>query len=111
MIPELWVILLGVIAFLPMRFVWPRSACQSAAMAGDEGCEVGRGHANRIEDADVHEFAPCAKAVDCRRADAETARDLGHAEEILLDPGWTRSFVFRHCGMGDSGISLCYRPE
>ncbi len=32
----------------------------------------------------------------------KAARDLGHAEQIFLDPSWTRRFVFLRCGMEDS---------
>ena len=67
--------------------------------------------ADRVQDADVCEFAACAQAVDGRSADAEAARDITHAEQIFLDPSWTQRFVFLRCGMGDSGIGLCYRPK
>ena len=56
-------------------------------------------------------FTMCAEAVDRRRADAEPARDLTHAEQIFLDPSWTRRFVFLFYGMGISGIGLRDRPE
>ena len=87
------------------------SLCLSAAVPGDEGGEVGGGHANGVQDANVREFAACAEVVDRRGADAEAASDLSDTEQIPLDPSWTRRFVFPRGGMGDSWSRLWYRPE
>ena len=48
------------------------------------------------------ELAACAQPVDRRCANSEATRDLSYAEQIFLDPSWTRRFVFLRCGMGDS---------
>lgn len=82
------------------------SLCHSAAVPSDERREVGRRNSDRVQDADVRQFAARAEAVDRRGAHAEAARDLADAEQIFLDPSWTQRFVFLRCGMGNSGIRL-----
>jgi hypothetical protein len=77
----------------------------------DERGEVSRNDADGLQDANVRELAACAQAVDRRCANSEAARDLGYAEQIFLDPSWTRRFVIGGCGLGDSWIGPCYRPE
>lgn len=77
----------------------------------DERVEIVRSDPDRVEDADVSQFAPSAKRVDGRRAHAQSTGDRRYGEQGALDPNWTRSFVLLRCGMGDSGIWLWSRPE
>lgn len=74
----------------------------SATLPLDESLEVRRADTNRIHDANVREISACEEAVDCCGADAEAARDLGHAEQVLLDPCWTQRFVFGGCVLSRS---------
>jgi hypothetical protein len=74
----------------------------SAAVPRDERCEVSRRNADGVQDADMRELAASAQAVDRRGTDAEAARDLGYAEQIFLDPSWTRRFVIARFRLGDS---------
>jgi len=72
----------------------------------DEGGEVRQGNPDRVQDADVRELTACAEAVNRRGAHAKAERDLGHIEQIFLDPSWTRRFVFDRSALGDSWIGL-----
>ena len=75
----------------------------------DELSEIVRGDAERVQDANVRQLSSGAQAVDCRAAKPELSGDFWDREQGVLDPSWTRRFVFLQCGMGDSGIQCWYR--
>jgi hypothetical protein len=59
----------------------------------------------------MRKLSTFTELVDGGAAYAELARYRRHREHSVLDPIWTRRFVFLHCGMGDSGIRPWYGPE